>query len=151
MVSMPSRIVDEAWHEFILFTRDYQDFCQKVFGQFLHHIPTESMTHQTSTQRRIQLTWRLACQQEGISLQNPDRLLLLFAIDEQLGITEGFYYTLNCFQKKEREPASDSMNSYDYDVSDFTSMSEGSSCCAQGCGSASCCGNSCSGGSCGGE
>jgi hypothetical protein len=26
MVSMPSRIVDDAWHEFILYTREYASF-----------------------------------------------------------------------------------------------------------------------------
>ena len=29
MVAMPSRAVDAAWHEFILFTRGYQAFCEK--------------------------------------------------------------------------------------------------------------------------
>src|SRR4028119_169301 len=27
MAAMPSQIVDDAWHEFILFTRDYNEFC----------------------------------------------------------------------------------------------------------------------------
>ncbi len=30
-------IVDEMWHTFILFTKDYHDFCMKYFGFFLHH------------------------------------------------------------------------------------------------------------------
>lgn len=38
-VSMPSQVVDDLWHEFILHTRDYQEFCDKAFGQFLHHTP----------------------------------------------------------------------------------------------------------------
>lgn len=33
-------IIDELWHEFILFTKDYADFCERFFGRFLHHIPT---------------------------------------------------------------------------------------------------------------
>ena len=36
VVSMPSQVVDVAWHEFILFTRQYQQFCNKAVGRFLH-------------------------------------------------------------------------------------------------------------------
>lgn len=32
-------IVDEMWHNFILFTATYQEFCQHYFGGYLHHIP----------------------------------------------------------------------------------------------------------------
>ena len=31
--------VDEGWHQFILFTRDYQDFCRQWFGRVIHHEP----------------------------------------------------------------------------------------------------------------
>ena len=37
---MPSVAVDTAWHEFILLTQAYADFCQMAFGKFLHHAPT---------------------------------------------------------------------------------------------------------------
>jgi hypothetical protein len=32
-------IIDEMWHNFILFTKEYQQFCQLYFGTYLHHIP----------------------------------------------------------------------------------------------------------------
>ena len=32
-------IVDEMWHNFILFTATYHDFCARYFGGFLHHLP----------------------------------------------------------------------------------------------------------------
>lgn len=35
----PSRMIDEGWHNFILFTRDYTAFCDKFFGRFIHHQP----------------------------------------------------------------------------------------------------------------
>lgn len=35
----PSRVVDDAWHEFILCTRAYADYCQAQFGRFIHHHP----------------------------------------------------------------------------------------------------------------
>ncbi len=36
--------VDELWHTFILFTGLYSDFCQAVAGRFIHHVPHELMT-----------------------------------------------------------------------------------------------------------
>jgi len=33
--------IDEMWHTFILFTRDYAAFCEGHFGCFLHHVPNE--------------------------------------------------------------------------------------------------------------
>ncbi len=33
------RMIDEMWHAFIIFTRDYADFCQSYFGHFIHHVP----------------------------------------------------------------------------------------------------------------
>ncbi|MBK8815602.1 MAG: hypothetical protein IPN42_08900 [Methylococcaceae bacterium] len=48
-VAMPSRIVDETWHEFILFSRDYAGFCQNAFGYFLHHNPSPPLTSVTSS------------------------------------------------------------------------------------------------------
>ena len=32
-VGMPSKVVDTAWHEFILFTRHYDKFCRAAFGR----------------------------------------------------------------------------------------------------------------------
>ena len=35
----PSKQVDEVWHEFILFTKLYIDFCTNHFGRIIHHHP----------------------------------------------------------------------------------------------------------------
>jgi hypothetical protein len=32
-------IIDEMWHTFILVTRDYAEFCEQMFGRFIHHDP----------------------------------------------------------------------------------------------------------------
>jgi hypothetical protein len=40
---MPSRAVDEAWHEFILDSIAYTRFCEGAFGHYLHHTPVEAM------------------------------------------------------------------------------------------------------------
>jgi uncharacterized membrane protein YgcG len=44
ILGMPSRAVDEAWHEFILVTPSYVSFCQRAFGQYLHHTPDEALS-----------------------------------------------------------------------------------------------------------
>lgn len=35
----PAEDVDEYWHKFILDTRRYHHFCDRVFGEYIHHIP----------------------------------------------------------------------------------------------------------------
>jgi hypothetical protein len=45
-VSMPSQVADDLWHEFILYTRDYDAFCRQAFGGFLHHTPAVVLSHE---------------------------------------------------------------------------------------------------------
>ena len=96
MVAMPSQAVDDAWHEFILFTRQYNQFCQGAFGRFLHHTPAEAMSAPTQASEGIRRAWRLACARERIDPQKPDRLPRLFALDAALLIVGGFIYHLDC-------------------------------------------------------
>ena len=35
----PTKAIDEGWHAFLLFTKDYAQFCQRFFGRFIHHEP----------------------------------------------------------------------------------------------------------------
>lgn len=96
MVSMPSQVVDVAWHEFILFTRAYKSFCQRALGRFLHHTPAEAMKSPTVAQEGIKRAWRLACAKEGMKPTAAGYLPLLFAIDDLLQIEDGFRYRLDC-------------------------------------------------------
>lgn len=96
MVAMPSQAVDDAWHEFILFTREYDAFCRRAFGRFLHHTPAEAMRSPTQAGDGIKRAWRLACAHEGIDPKQPARLPRLFAMDVTLGIVGGFVYQLDC-------------------------------------------------------
>lgn len=96
IVAMPSQAVDDAWHEFILFTLIYQRFCSKALGRFLHHTPAEAMRSPTVAQDGIKRAWRLACIKEDINSKAPTRLPLLFAIDALLQIENGFVYSLDC-------------------------------------------------------
>lgn len=96
MVAMPSQAADDAWHEFILFTRQYDKYCRKAFGRFLHHTPAEAMSSPTQASQGLRRAWRLACRREGIDPQKPERLPRLFALDARLGIAGGFVYHLDC-------------------------------------------------------
>jgi hypothetical protein len=96
MVAMPSQAVDDAWHEFILFTRQYDKFCRAAFGRFLHHTPAEAMSAPTQASEGIRRAWRLACAHEKIDPQKPDRLPRLFALDATLLLAGGFVYQLDC-------------------------------------------------------
>jgi len=44
LVPMFSRRVDEVWHQFVLFTEEYERFCRRFFGKFMHHEPNEATT-----------------------------------------------------------------------------------------------------------
>jgi hypothetical protein len=44
VLGMPSRAVDEAWHEFILDSLSYVHFCDVAFGGYLHHTPDDAMS-----------------------------------------------------------------------------------------------------------
>ena len=96
MVAMPSQVADDAWHEFILFTRQYDKFCRNAFGRFLHHTPAEAMSTPTQAGDGIRRAWRLACAHEKINQKSPERLPRLFALDASLAIAGGFIYQLDC-------------------------------------------------------
>jgi hypothetical protein len=96
MVSMPSQVIDDAWHEFILSTRIYEKFCAKAMGRFLHHTPAEAMATPAIAKNGIKRSWRLACALERINPKKPVRLPLIFAMDGLLNISNGFIYQLDC-------------------------------------------------------
>ena len=43
-LAMTSKQVDEVWHQFILFTTQYHEFCNGMLGEYLHHLPRTSFT-----------------------------------------------------------------------------------------------------------
>ncbi len=103
MVAMPSQVVDVAWHEFILFTREYAIFCRQGLGRFLHHTPTEAMKSKTVAQEGLKRAWRLSCQRENIDPGIPAALPILFALDAELKIADGFHYSLNCMDSASKD------------------------------------------------
>ena len=95
-VSMLSQAVDDLWHEFILFTRHYDQFCKQAFGHFLHHTPAVVLSSQKVADDGLRRTWWYACKDETINPKNPTRLPLLFALDSKLDLPDGFRYEPNC-------------------------------------------------------
>lgn len=93
--AMPSRAVDDAWHELILFTREYRELCRRALGQYLDHTPAEGMTAGASMDDGLLATFRAACALEGIDPDLPDRLPRIFSIDERVGIEDGARYALD--------------------------------------------------------
>ena len=39
-----NKTVDEIWHQLVLFTPLYRDFCSSVFGEFVDHVPRTEHT-----------------------------------------------------------------------------------------------------------
>ncbi|NRF66027.1 hypothetical protein HLB44_03390 [Aquincola sp. S2] len=95
-VAMPSQAADDLWHEFIVYTRHYQDFCRHAFGRFLHHTPAIVLGPQRAGNAGLRRCWWHVCREEHIDPRKPTRLPLLFALDTKLGIAGGFRYVPDC-------------------------------------------------------
>jgi hypothetical protein len=168
-VSMPSQAVDDLWHEFILYTRNYQGFCSRAFGTFLHHSPAAVLGRQRQPNEGLRRVWWFACKEENLDPRRPSRLPLLFAIDTKLNIGDGFHYVPDCeaIRREERSGMRGSSSTPAYCGGDFSSSSfdgttdgfgDGDSGGSHGDDSGSnssdghsgCSGHGCGGGGCGG-
>jgi hypothetical protein len=95
-VSMPSQVADDLWHEFILYTREYDAFCRRAFGGFLHHTPAVVLSEQRQSNEGLRRVWWYCCKYENLNPVTPTRLPLLFALDSKLKIANGFAYHPDC-------------------------------------------------------
>ena len=95
-VAMPSQVVDDLWHAFILHTRAYAVFCDGAFGRFMHHTPAVAMGGSKASNTGLRRCWWQCCRAENINPKQPTRLPLLFAIDNKLAIIGGFRYAPDC-------------------------------------------------------
>ncbi|MCZ0987456.1 glycine-rich domain-containing protein [Streptomyces diastatochromogenes] len=48
---MHSLRVDEVWHQFILFTTEYEAYCRRFFGRYVHHAPSNAPVPDTAVPR----------------------------------------------------------------------------------------------------
>lgn len=96
-VAMPSQVADDLWHEFILYTRAYEQFCNRAFGRFLHHTPAAVLRpDQKADNAGLRRVWWHACRIEGIDPKTPAKLPMLFALDGDLAIPNGYRYHPDC-------------------------------------------------------
>lgn len=162
-LEMPSHAVDLLWHEFILFTRSYEQFCSRAFGRFLHHAPAGS----SSGVSQLMPSWLAACAAEKINPQQPERLPALFSLDSRLGMATPILWMLMAGSLQRTLPdgrlqqysLASAANTGYYDA--FSTSFDSSSCSADiNCSDSSCssdsggsdsgssCSSSCSGGGC---
>ena len=150
-VSMPSQAADDLWHEFILYTRQYDRFCQKAFGGFLHHTPAVALRSNRQNNTGLRRCWWYACKEELINPRKPVRLPLLFALDAKLDIKDGFRYIADCSMIRKSESTQDGgrviycggdfsdtgidgcLDGFDSGFSSDSSDSSGDSGCSGGC------------------
>ena len=83
ILGMPSRAVDVAWHEMILMTRIYHEFCRRAFGYYLHHSPEAVMEEpmREGLARTLSMVEANSLTVAGVPL--------LFAVDQELGLEDG--------------------------------------------------------------
>ena len=105
-VAMPSKLVDAAWHEFILHTRAYESWCAAAFGNLLHHTPAEVLGRDPKRNDGLRRSWFWTCREESIDPRKPSRLPLLFALDKKFAVPGGFAYVPDC-RDIERQSGSD--------------------------------------------
>lgn len=85
------RIIDEMWHCFILFTKEYNNFCIEYFGFFIHHSPSVKILNpkdKIENKRVLDVDVKYQIEKK----------LLCFALGDELGIQ-----TFNTWYKKYRE------------------------------------------------
>jgi hypothetical protein len=98
LLGMPSRAVDLLWHEFILHTVFYKEFCLQAYGHDLHHSPERSMNDeqtQVLNGEGMGRTFAMACADDGI-VDPKLALPTLFIVDAALGLTDGQLWTFDC-------------------------------------------------------
>ncbi len=148
LIGMPSKAVDEAWHEMILMTREYTEFCQRAFGRYLHHMPDTTLSvpmHQLNEH-----TLRI--------VDDHELPMTLFTADADAGLDDGYTWSSAELRRmrgsndawktvktyRRRTGSSDSSGTYGWWGGGFFGGDSGSS---DGGGGGGCGGGGCGGGS----
>ncbi len=152
ILGMPSRLVDEAWHEFILDSLAYTRFCEVAFGGYLHHTPDEAMS--TPMGDALGDTVRAWDR----SAMGSSEESVLWDLDERLGAAEPLGLNgLQLSASRSRAPyplaagwaCAVSGGGLDGGASHHTGSHHGGGCSGSGC-SGGCSSGGCGGGGCGG-
>jgi hypothetical protein len=88
VIGMPSHAVDEAWHGLILCTARYSAFCDRAYGQFLHHHPDggapdgvpAAVAPMHEQLRRTVIAWSMVAM--------PGERCVLWDLDKHVGVDE---------------------------------------------------------------
>jgi hypothetical protein len=133
MLGMPSRAVDIAWHEMILMTRSYHHFCRRAFGHYLHHSPESVMDEPM----RDSLARTLAVADRQ-SLAFSAGVPLLFAVDAELGIEDGYEWDERDIQDLRTATPYHHYADYSGSGVHLTGGDFGATCSGGGCGGGGC-------------
>ena len=151
LVGMPSKAVDDAWHEFIVMTHDYAEFCRKAFGRYLHHTPAAQMDEPMGDAVANTLHQLKSPSIGPASVAMLGAMPLIFALDRELGIGDGHRYDTAAFAEldvRRREivasQGGDSSGGASYGGD--SSCGPGGASCGDGGGGGGCCGGGCGGG-----
>lgn len=68
-------IIDEMWHNFLCFTKEYEAFCKRYLGIFIHHSPT---TREYNEELKLQI-------KKDINIQKNRRKIQYLYIADKLG------------------------------------------------------------------
>lgn len=64
----PTKPIDDYWHQFILFTPQYEAFCLAFVGHFVHHNPLAGVNHDTIFERTQCMITKLFGKFENVGL-----------------------------------------------------------------------------------
>lgn len=97
-VSMPSKSVDEVWHNALLHSRFYEALCAREVGWFVHHDPGPlpgaggwTAADADNELSGLARAWVGACEAEGLDWRG-DAQPSLFAADSLAGVEDGFRF-----------------------------------------------------------
>jgi hypothetical protein len=125
LFSMPSRIADALWREFILHTREYEFFCRGV-GFHMDRVFKHTSTDKQKISDGLQRCWSHVCTAENLDSQKPAREPLLFSLDSRLNIAEGLRYRPdeNTLQSSEDEFSVDTDTVYQLEMNSSAVVDE---------------------------
>ena len=148
--------MDHAWHEFIVMTREYADFCQRAFGRYLHHTPHALMSDRmedalanTLHHERASGPVPLGAWAAGAAAATA--MPLVFALDRELGLPSGDIHdddSMRALEERRRHLVTQAGGGSADGGVGHCAAGDGGSSCADGGGS--CGGGGCGGGGCGG-
>jgi hypothetical protein len=108
-LGMTSVLIDDAWHAFVLCTKQYEEFCLKVFGKMIHHSPNPAsrpgaVDANTTFTPDVMNTWaayRYAKTQYPDSFRSVNDTPLLFGLDSYVGLNDGWVWSTDALRSLE--------------------------------------------------